>query len=46
MNVINEKKFVLPTVEIILFDTEDVIATSGNGNGASNWDIDLPIIDF
>lgn len=39
-----DKEFIIPTAEIIIFDTEDVITTSGGFFG--EWDDNLPEIDF
>ncbi len=41
----DSKEFVMPTAEIIVFDTEDVITTSGGGF-FGEWDDNLPEIDF
>lgn len=41
----HSKEFVMPKAEIVAFDTEDVITTSGGGF-YGDWDVDLPEIDF
>ncbi len=45
---INELKneFVMPKVEITLFESEDVITTSGGGFIANEWDSNLPGKEF
>ncbi len=41
----NKQEFEMPTAEIVMFETEDVITTSG-GAFTGEEDVDLPIIDF
>ncbi len=36
MNNKNAKEFVMPTAEVVVFDTEDVITTSGGFTG--DWE--------
>ncbi len=50
MNSVNEKdmNFAMPTVEIVVFDAEDVIVTSGNNQGGGfegEWDFNIPELD-
>ncbi len=45
IKTVGNKEFVMPKAEIIVFDTEDVITTSGGGF-YGDWDVDLPEIDF
>lgn len=40
----DNKDFEMPMAEIVIFDTEDVITTSGGFYG--EWDLDIPNIDF
>lgn len=44
-----EKKFEMPTAQIVVFDAEDVIVTSGNNQGGGflgEWDTNIPEIEF